>query len=55
MVRPDRDQLNGRVEIDESYLGGHEAGVRGRQTEKKAIVAIAVETKEPRGLGWIRL
>jgi len=55
MVRPDRDQLNGRVEIDESYLGGHEAGVRGRQTKKKAIVAIAVETKEPRGLGRIRL
>jgi transposase-like protein len=43
------------VEIDESYLGGHEAGVRGRQTEKKAIVAIAVETKEQRGLGRIRL
>ena len=55
MVRPDRDQLNGRVEIDESYLGGHEAGVRGRQTEKKAIVAIAVESKEQRELGRIRL
>lgn len=55
MVRPDRDQLNGHVEIDESYLGGKEDGVRGRQTEKKAIVAIAVEIKEQRGLGRIRL
>lgn len=55
MVRPDRDRLHGRVEVDESYIGGHEAGVRGRQTEKKAIVAVAIEVKEPRGLGRVRL
>ena len=43
MVRPDRDQLSGVVQVDESYVGGVEAGVRGRETTKKAIVAIAAE------------
>ena len=28
MVRPDRDQLSGVVQVDESYVGGVEAGVR---------------------------
>lgn len=55
MVRPERDQLNGCVEVDECYLGGTENNVRGRLTNKKAIVAIAVEVKEPRGLGRVRL
>lgn len=55
MVRPDRDRLSGLVEVDESYVGGEEKGVRGRETEKKAIVAIAVEVYEPRGFGRARL
>jgi transposase-like protein len=55
MVRPDRDRLFGPVEVDESYVGGEETGVRGRQTILKAIVAIAVEMKDPRGFGRIRL
>jgi transposase-like protein len=55
MVRPDRDRLSGLVEVDESYVGGEEEGVRGRETEKKAIVAIAVEVHEPRGFGRTRL
>ena len=41
MVRPGRERLSGRVELDESYVGGVEEGVHGRQTAKKAIVAIA--------------
>ena len=45
MVRPDRDRLKGREEIDETYVGGEEAGVRGRETERKSIVVIAVELK----------
>jgi hypothetical protein len=28
----------GEVEVDEAYVGGEEAGVRGRETVKKAIV-----------------
>ena len=54
MVRPGRDRLSGLVEVDESYLGGEEAGVRGRQTINKAIVAIAVELKDG-AIGRIRL
>jgi len=55
MIRPERERLSGQVEVDEAYVGGEETGVRGRETEKKAIVAIAVEVHEPRGFGRIRL
>jgi len=54
MVRPGRDQLSGRVEVDESYVGGLEEGVRGRQTETKALVAVACE-EDDKGIGRIRL
>ena len=55
MVRPGRDRLTGRVEVDEAYVGGVEGGVGGRETETKSIVAIAVEIQQPRGFGRIRL
>ena len=56
MVRPDRDLLSGRIEVDESYFGGHDkGGKRGRGSEKKAIVAIAVELYSPKGFGRIRM
>jgi len=45
MVRPDRDRLSGEVEIDETYVGGEESGVRGRGTNKKARVVIGCELK----------
>jgi hypothetical protein len=32
MVRPGRDRLHGIVEVDETYWGGEEDGVRGRKT-----------------------
>lgn len=54
MVRPGRDRLSGRVEVDETYLGGLEEGVRGRQTETKALVAVACE-EDGKGIGRIRL
>lgn len=54
MVRPGRDRLSGRVEVDETYVGGLEEGVRGRQTETKALVAIACE-EDGSGVGRIRL
>ncbi len=43
MVRPGRDRLSGRVEVDETYLGGLEEGVRGRQTDAKALIVVAAE------------
>lgn len=55
MVRPGRDRLSGDVEVDETYVGGEEENVYGRQIEKKAIVAIAIELKQPKGLGRARL
>ena len=33
MVRPGRDLLGGAVEVDETYVGGRETGVVGRQTK----------------------
>lgn len=55
MVRPDRERLSGDVEVDETYVGGPEQGLRGRETHKKAIVAIACEVQEPRGFGRVRM
>jgi transposase-like protein len=55
MVRPGRGRLSGKVEVDETYVGGAETGVRGRETENKAIVVVAVEIHEPFGFGRVRL
>lgn len=54
MVRPGRDLLTGRVEVDETYLGGLEEGLRGRLVEKKALIVIAAQ-EEGRGIGRIRM
>lgn len=54
MVRPGRERLSGRVEVDESYVGGLEEGAHGRGTAKKAIVAIAAE-EDGDGTGRIRM
>lgn len=54
MVRPGRGRLSGRVEVDESYVGGLEEGTHGRGTAKKAIVAIAAE-EDGDGTGRIRM
>lgn len=43
MVRPGRDKLGEAVEVDETYVGGREEDVHGRETEDKAIVVIAAE------------
>jgi transposase-like protein len=55
MVRPGRERLHGLVEVDETYVGGSEEGVAGRETETKSIVAIAVEIKHPTGYGRVRM
>ncbi len=54
MVRPGRDRLSGRIEVDETYLGGLEEGVRGRQTSTKALVAVAAQ-EDGKGIGRIRM
>lgn len=55
MVRPGRDRLDGIVEVDEAYVGGVEEGGRGRRTESKAIVAVAVEIVDEKRLGRARM
>ena len=55
MVRPGRDRLRGEVEVDESYLGGPEAGAPGRGALGKVLFAAAVELEPPRGFGRARL
>src|SRR3954449_2098308 len=43
MVRPDRAPLAGRVEADESYVGGARPGERGRGAAGETLVAGGVE------------
>ena len=54
MVRPGRDRLSGRVEVDETYVGGEEHGTRGREIASKALVVIAAQ-EDGRGMGRIRM
>jgi len=53
MVRPGRDRLSGRVEVDESFVGGI-GGAQGRSTATKALIVIAAE-EVGQGVGRIRL
>jgi transposase-like protein len=59
MVAPDRQPLAGRVEADETYLGGAKPGRPGRGAAGKAKVAGAVESgrgkARGRRLGRLRL
>ena len=56
LVRPGRERLRGEVEVDESYFGGDEPGLRGgRAKGKKVLVGVAVERTEPKGFGRARM
>lgn len=54
MLRPGRDRLTGQVEVDETYWGAEEEGVRGRQIRDKAIIIVAAQA-DGRGIGRIRM
>lgn len=55
MVRPNRERLSGLVEVDEVFLGGVRPGKRGRGAEGKVLILVAVEDKEKKGMGRIRI
>jgi len=56
LIRPGRERLTGRVEVDETFIGGEETGMRvGRAKGKKSLVGIAIERHEPKGLGRCRM
>lgn len=54
MIMSGRNKLNGLVEVDEVFVGGKTPGKRGRGTEGKSLVAVAVEVKG-RKTGRVRL
>jgi transposase-like protein len=54
MVRPERDLLNGVVEVDQSFLGGRSTGKLGASSDKAPIM-IAVERDDWGRLGRVRL
>ncbi len=54
MVRPRRELLSGKVEVDETLVGGPTPGRKGRDYEGKALVVIAAE-KDGNKTGRIRM
>ena len=54
MVRPGRDLLTGRVEVDECHMGGLEEGLPGRLNLDKALIVVAAQ-EDGSGIGRIRM
>jgi transposase-like protein len=57
MVNPDRSPLSGEVEVDETWVGGKQAGLKGgrqRKDRKALLVVVAVERRSD-ALGRLRL
>ena len=54
MVRPRRDLLSGRIEVDEGYIGGEEEGLPGQLNLEKTLVVVAAQ-EDGKGIGRIRM
>lgn len=65
MIRPERERLSGVVEVDESFVGRsapnkgrvgkHAKRLADQYNKRRSIVAIAVEIKDPKGFGRVRM
>ncbi len=55
MVDAERKQLSSDVEVDEALVGGVKQGSKRGRGTTKSIVAIAVEIKQPKGFGRVRM
>lgn len=55
MIGPDRKQLSGLVEVDETFIGGAKSGKRGRGAEGKTLVLVVVEDHDDAVFGQVRL
>ena len=55
MVNSERKQLSGNVEVDETLIGGVQHGGKRGRGAKKSIVVIAVEMKQSKGFGRVRM
>ena len=60
MVRPDRELLQGEVEVDETYLALTDrqtpiSAVGRKSNTTKVLVVVAVEMLQPKGFGRIRI
>jgi len=55
MVNKDRKQLSGEVEVDETLVGGVQHGGKRGRGSSKSVVVIAVEIKQPKGFGRVRM
>jgi transposase-like protein len=55
MVRPNRDRLQGIVEVDETFIGGVQPGKTGRGAAGKSLVLVATERTADGHIGRIRL
>lgn len=54
MIRPGREPLSGRIELDETFIGGQKEGTRGRGAEGKTLVLVAIEGEKGKKLGRVR-
>ncbi len=54
MVRPGRDQLRGRVEVDETQVGSEQQDIDGIRSRQRVLVVIATE-EDGNGIGRIRM
>jgi transposase-like protein len=55
MVRSEREQLTGTIEVDETLVGGVEQGGKRGRGSTNSVVVVAVEVKEPKGFGRVRM